>query len=675
MTEPQYHHPHTPTSTTTTTTTSLMSLTAAQIPCCICGTMIYPNAANQCTTCLSQDFNLQDYIQRPPSSATGNVNNTNDESHKIVIHQCRNCRRFQRTEKCWEFAEHESSQLMSICLKHIPALQHHTTTSTSSMMTSSSSSSAIGPIRLMDAQWIWTEPHCMRYKIRCTIQTEIHQVRVQQRVVVLLHCVFKMCPDCTREFNHRTWQSVVQLRQKVSAEQQLSSSTSTSTTTSTTASSSLSSKNGLMILEQTLAKNKEIRKHVLKIDQVPHNGGFDFYFISIPHAHTFVSFLQRIIPMRVRTSKKLVSTDAHSKNMANMKHTMVCDMVPFNVHDLIVIHKSTSKCKFAGHLVLVTKLASVIHLINAAPQPQLLLQSNNTNSSNKKNVNTTSTNNSMMDDCIMELSAETYYKQEKQYRVLQASHRLVRFVVLDVELLEENPYDTSNNTNSLRMEQKQSQPFAMAEVLVARESDMGRNDRTYNAVTHLGRDIEAGDIVLGYDLTSSSVYLDEDDMKDTFYHNFSMPDIVLVKKAPPTTVAGDTKLSVTSKSSKKSLRNNKEKKQQRRCQNDGKRARELEIRAKRMGFVEGEVDEVELDDDDDDTTQPHRQNSIKNDDTDSLIYDTDILNEVLALEREFETLDMQTLEHPADDDDNVEVDEPGDVDDDDDDDYENADYE
>ena len=401
MTE-QYHnhHPTTTTKTaaaaaTTTTTTipSLMSLTAVQIPCCICGTMIYPNAANQCTTCLSQNFNLQEYIQRPFSSVTGNVKKYDEES-KIIIHQCRNCRRFQRTEKCWESAEHESSQLMSICLKRIPALQnnYHTTCSSSSSYNSSSSTStsaisststAIGPLRLMDAQWIWTEPHCMRYKIRCTIQTEIHQVRVQQRVVVLLHCEFQMCIDCTREFNHRTWQSVVQLRQKVSTEQQPSSSSFaiSKSSSSSPATATSTAKSGLMILEQTLAKNKEIRKHVLKIDQIPHQGGFDFYFISIPHAHTFVSFLQRIIPMRVRTSKKLVSSDPHSKNSANMKHTMVCDMVPFNIHDLIVIHKSTCKCKFAGHLVLVTKLASVIHLINAAPQ-QVSLQQQQSNTIN-----------------------------------------------------------------------------------------------------------------------------------------------------------------------------------------------------------------------------------------------------------------------------------------------------
>jgi len=32
--------------------------TAIQIPCCLCGTMIIPNSANQCGACLAQQFDL-----------------------------------------------------------------------------------------------------------------------------------------------------------------------------------------------------------------------------------------------------------------------------------------------------------------------------------------------------------------------------------------------------------------------------------------------------------------------------------------------------------------------------------------------------------------------------------------------------------------------------------------
>ena len=237
-------------------------------------------------------------------------------------------------------------------------------------------------------------------------------------------------------------------------------------------------------------------------------------------------------------------------------------------------------------------------------------------------------------------------------------------MVLDVELLVTKQH--SHAAGQTPPPQSPPPPFAMAEVLVARESDLGSNDRTFTAITHLGRDIEAGDMVLGYDLTSSSMYLDDDAMKDTFYHNFTMPDIVLVQKAPPVlSVAGDTKLqAATSKASKKLARNHKEKRQRRR-QNDGKRARELELRAQRMGFIEGgeDVDEVEVDDDDraivqnitdDDETNPSGAtddwNTFTEDNETFLLNDTDIAKEVLALEREFETLEMEP-DHEKDDDD------------------------
>eukprot|EP00979_Chaetoceros_neogracilis_P011188 scaffold2719_cov266-Chaetoceros_neogracile.AAC.11 len=33
--------------------------TAVQIPCCLCGTLIIPNNANQCGTCLAQQCDLK----------------------------------------------------------------------------------------------------------------------------------------------------------------------------------------------------------------------------------------------------------------------------------------------------------------------------------------------------------------------------------------------------------------------------------------------------------------------------------------------------------------------------------------------------------------------------------------------------------------------------------------
>lgn len=148
--------------------------TALQIPCCICGTMIVPNAANQCSSCLAQDFDLKSLLQRGPGGGD------------IIIHQCRQCRRFERTERNFDYLEMESPALLSLCLKHIPAL-----------------SAAEPKMNLVDAMWIFTEPHSMRLKVRLTVRTEVQNVMIQQRVAVELYLKWKQCPDCNREYTNR----------------------------------------------------------------------------------------------------------------------------------------------------------------------------------------------------------------------------------------------------------------------------------------------------------------------------------------------------------------------------------------------------------------------------------------------------------------------------------------
>lgn len=389
----------------------------------------------------------------------------------------------------------------------------------------------------------------MRYKLRLTVRTEVQNVKVQQRVVVLIHCVFLMCNDCNREFTNRTWQSVVQLRQKRTDD---------------------APKKGLAALEMALAKNKEVRKHVLKIENTVN--GFDFYFLSIPHAQAFVSYLQRVAPMRVRTTKKLVSTDVKS-NVANMKHTITCDLVPLCKDDLVLIHRS-AKAKLAGRLVIVTKLASVIHFMDASPK--------------REDISA----------CVMELSAETYYKYEKQYRLLQAGNRMTRFVALDVELCD------TNATTTISAAVAGDQPkyegpasgvdkYALADVQVAREADFGSNDETLCTVTHLGHLLNAGDIVMGYDLVASVG--GDWELEVSFHNSFVTPDVVLVKKIAGSeaqqekNTTGATNRDVADHEEKRSQTKKKERRQKR----DGKKARELEEHAARMGFLEGDDDAVD----------------------------------------------------------------------------------
>lgn len=538
------------------------ALTATQIPCCLCGTLILPNAANQCPSCLAQEFDLQETLQRGPGGAD-----------HITIHQCRVCRRYARTPKHYEHADIESPELLAILLKHIPALQNNNT--------SLHHTAGGAPLHLVDAAWIWTEPHSMRFKLRLTVRTEIQNVPVQQRCAVLLHCAFQMCPECNREYTNRTWQAVVQLRQKRSHE------------------AAEGAKSGLAALEMALAKNKDVRKHVLRIDAAKF--GFDFYFLQVHRAQAFASFLQRVAPMRVRTTRKLVSTDVKN-NTANLKHTIACDVVPLCKDDLVLIHRQAPKCKLAGRLVLVVSKPTqgTLRLMDASPK------------------------RTCVEDSVMELSAESYYKHEKYYRVVLSSYRLQRFVALDAELCG-NGNGNTTIANAGDGDQKYKGPssgvdkYALADLELVRESDFGVNDETNQTVTHLGNLVSAGDVVLGYDLATTTV----EELEDDLHSNFVVPDVVVVKK-----VSGDADKANQQQQQQQSeegvdaaAKRVSKKRDRRRHKKEGKKMRELEESAQRMGFLQ---------DDDDEYDAAAMEAELAN--------DPELAAEVSALERDLEAL-------------------------------------
>lgn len=153
-----------------------------------------------------------------------------------------------------------------------------------------------------------------------------------------------------------------------------------------------------------------------------------------------------------------------------------------------------------------------------------------------------------MENCLADLHAENYWKGggEKAYRVLCSADRLVRFVVLDVELCGEDRRKgnvvgggggvngggkTKAGGNMYRGPQSGVSKYALADVEVARESDLGANDETFRCVTHLGHLLNVGDVVLGYSLASTVLSGEgEWSLENAFHSNFSMPDVVLVRK-------------------------------------------------------------------------------------------------------------------------------------------------
>jgi len=513
--------------------------TLIQIPCCLCGTLIVPNAANQCTTCLASQFDLTSILNRGPGGA-----------QTINVYQCRRCRRYEMSDngKRWQLLESESPEMLSLCLKRIPALQQGSKKGGGEqhMM-----SSGISSLHLVDASWVWTEPHSRRLKVRLTVRATTiggAGVAVQQRCLVELVESWKQCSECNREYTNRTWQACVQLRQKRADG---------------------SSRRGLVLLEAALAKNGDVRKHVLSVDPTRH--GFDFYFLSLMHARLFSSFLARIAPMRIKTTQKLVSTDVKC-NTANLKHTVACDVVPLCRDDLLVVDKRVSSGggggagNLAGRLCLVDRMSSVIRLVDASP-----------------------TRTVPMDRCVVDIHPEKYWRGEKHYRLLFSSTRLTRFVVLDVELCADTPY--GEEQAQYAGPKSGVEKYALADVEIVRESDFGQTDDTLSCVTHLGNLLQPGDTVLGYDLVSSVLPSEAEwSLENGCQNGFVMPDVVLVKKVKGSGGggggdAGDPAPDAEEEGKKFKAKSSVSKKREKRRKREEKKAKQQLDEVARMGFL------------------------------------------------------------------------------------------
>jgi len=590
---------------------TIVSNAVNKIPCCLCGTMILPNAANQCPSCLAQNFDLKSMIQG------------NKVGDPLIVQQCRQCRRFniRADTDHYQSCEPESPQLLTICLKHVPILNKK-----------GHSSQTHNKIHIVDTSWIWQEPHSMRLKLRLTVRTDIGEVTIQQRVPVVFRIKWKMCNNCDRQYTNRTWQALVQLRQKRE---------------------NGSSRKGLAALEMALSKpsNRDLRNTVLKIDSSRH--GLDFYFLTIPQAQHFAHVLARLAPLKIRTSTKLISTDAKN-NTANIKHTLTCDVVPLCRDDLVLVQKE-SRSLLGGRLALVTKVASVVHMIDASPKRS---------PSNRIDA--------------MEITAEAYHKNGGGgtasandtgcYSILQTSDRLVPFVVLDVELCGESDEDLHGDASPLYKGPTSGvKKFALADVQLARESDLGANDEVLSCVTHLGHLIQPGDIVMGYDLVSTASTLNTTvhkaastrkgssfmgaasvvGLEEVLNSNVVLQDVVLVKKISAKEqkqrelaedlatrqsdhdheVADTKEDRPAGKQSKKKLRQQRKR---------DKKQRELEESANRMGFLndlaEGRAAQEELrvanNDDDDGDEYDQREFAKKLED------DPELAAELRAVEKE-----------------------------------------
>ncbi|KAK3292113.1 NMD3 family-domain-containing protein [Chaetomium fimeti] len=394
--------------------------TGATILCCNCGAPIdgTASAGALCYDCIKSTVDISQGIPR-----------------EGTLHVCRDCDRWLMPPASWVTATLESRELLSLCLKRLRNL---------------------GKVRIIDARFVWTEPHSRRIKVKITVQDAVADgVMMQQSFEVVYVVANQQCKDCAKSYTANVWRAAVQVRQKVTH------------------------KRTFLLLEQLILKHQAHRD---TINIKEERDGIDFYFAQRNQAEAFIHFLKSVVPVHTKESRHLISADTHTGNKS-YKYNYSAELVPVCRDDLVALPLKIAKS-----------------LGNISP---LLLCWRIGTSVNLLDPNTLQT---------AELSADAYWRAP--FAPLAGSPEMVEFVVMDIEPTKQR-----------------KGKWVLGEATVARASDLGVNDNTYFARTHLGSLLHPGDSVMGYMLSGTNFNSDSlDAIENSRAYGSTIPDVVLVKK-------------------------------------------------------------------------------------------------------------------------------------------------
>jgi len=391
------------------TLNSAAGLPASQVPehrilCCQCGVAIAPNPSNMCVGCLRTKVDI-----------------TSDIPKQVVIYFCRFCERYLNPPQNWVTCALESRELMALCLKRLKNIQR---------------------VKLVDASFVWTEPHSKRIKVKLTVQGEVVAGTILQQSFIVEYVInHQMCDDCRRVEAKDTWNANVQLRQKTDQ------------------------KKTLYFVEQLLIKY-DATKECSAIKPV--GDGLDFYFGAESGARKLVEFFQSVIPMRYQHAKKLISHDM-SSNIYNYKYTLSVEVVPVCKDNVVCLPvKLAHSLGGIGQICVVYKVTSRLHLIDP---------------------NTCQ---------FAEINASTFFKTP--FNSLLRPRQLCEYTIINIEEISDHERRKFAGQGAL------SRKHTLADVWVVKTCQLGKyEENATHCRTHLGHLLQPGDTVMGFDLKNSNV--------------------------------------------------------------------------------------------------------------------------------------------------------------------------
>lgn len=246
-----------------------------------------------------------------------NVDITEGIPREANVSFCRNCERFLQPPSQWVRAELESRELLAICLRRLKGLSK---------------------VRLVDASFIWTEPHSRRIRVKLTVQGEALQNTIVQQTFEVEYVVVAMqCPDCAKSFTTNTWRASVQIRQKVAH------------------------KRTFLYLEQLILRHNA---HVDTISIQESKDGLDFFYSQRNHATKMMDFLSAVAPIKAKRSEELISIDTQSGS-STYKFTFSIEIAPICRDDLVILPKKlANQLGNISRLVVCNKITNMIQLID-----------------------------------------------------------------------------------------------------------------------------------------------------------------------------------------------------------------------------------------------------------------------------------------------------------------------
>ena len=274
----------------------------ATVLCCECSAPISGALAGgaRCAECLKLSVDASAGVQR-----------------EAVLHTCGDCGRSLSPPSQWLTAAPESRELLALCLKKLRGLAR---------------------LRVVDASFVWTEPHSRRIKVKITVQQEAFPgAIVQQSFEVEFVVANQQCPDCRKSYTHHSWRAVVQTRQKVPH------------------------KRTFLFLEQLILRHGA-HHDAINIKEV--HDGIDFYFGQRNQAEKFVDFLHSVTPIHLKKSQQLISEDIHTSTK-QYKFTFSVEIVPVCKEDLIALPlKLAKESGNISPLVLCHRIGTAINILD-----------------------------------------------------------------------------------------------------------------------------------------------------------------------------------------------------------------------------------------------------------------------------------------------------------------------